>query len=272
MNEIPFTENIDFPLDSTTMEALQNLSTEALRNAIIAIAGGFNCIISGVDKQQDDSYSDGIVIIDGKILSFKNSTGEYLSVEEKSHTVDYDGEERTVLIERYALAGNSGTLISSLPTVNMTKLKNELKEQLNGKLNIPGRPNSWAMNENLRKDIVLTSQHLYTSVNVNGFRIMRGDITVNFTPPEAVVNTWFTIKRIAGTLDGFTPINPAFSPAGVIFKGYKIDDNEEPFELYFRITRSDELQVYIPAQPIIPGVYWVNLILYNPNDGVFFTG
>jgi len=110
MNRIPFLEKSDFPLDANVLNELQKISTEELQNAIIGIAGGRNCILSGV-VLNSGSYSNGIVIINGEILPFVASSGGWVIIIEENDTTS-TGETYNVLKRRYAMATTQNTNFS----------------------------------------------------------------------------------------------------------------------------------------------------------------
>ena len=251
MNKIPFTEQTEFPLDSTTLDALQNLSREELHNAIVAIIGSPNCILAGVTETESYNYSAGVVIINGEILQFLASTGRYLTIVEERDKVAVDGVEHDVLIRRYAQAGDSGIRIIDLKVINMA-----------GKLDIP-RINYGLLLTNPNAHVPIREGWFYAEATEGGYCVIQGFVNVGFI--EFNKAQWVTIHQLGSKFAPKAPRRPVY------FKAFATDGNERSWgvgdiynELYCRVSIDGELQVYYEGENL--NGFEINVNYYNPEN------
>ena len=106
MNSIDFSHSGGFPLETDTLDFLQNSYTGPIK--ALTKLGGDNYIISGVE---DDGArtTDGWVVIQGDIMPFKGDLKQNtIVVVDAVQAVDFEnGAEREAYFTRYATFGVS---------------------------------------------------------------------------------------------------------------------------------------------------------------------
>ena len=105
MNKINFDNTGGFPLGTYTLDFIQK--SYQLLNALGNIAGNLT-ILAGCE-QVGKSVTDGVVFIEGEVLTFKGApiADKVIIVEIPAARVFKDGQEKVVELTRYATFGNS---------------------------------------------------------------------------------------------------------------------------------------------------------------------
>ena len=108
MNKINFTARNNFPLSSDAMEMLQQMILLSAQSAVI---GGYNCILSGCTDDGAGNVSDGVVVIDGELLSFQGGVKKSkVVIEQTSQTLSALGENYPeAYVFRLAKFSDNGT-------------------------------------------------------------------------------------------------------------------------------------------------------------------
>lgn len=105
MNRINFNQTGGFPLDTDVLDAVQE--AYSVFNSLGSLAGDkaiiSGCVVAG------NNVSDGIIYLNGEILTFKGSTlGETIIIKEESESrIFEDGATKPVIFKRYATFGSS---------------------------------------------------------------------------------------------------------------------------------------------------------------------
>ncbi|TXI15762.1 MAG: hypothetical protein E6Q66_01200 [Pedobacter sp.] len=124
MNNIDFSHSGGFPLETDTLDFLQNSYTNPIK--ALTKLGGDNYIISGVE---DDGArtTDGWVVIKGDIMPFKGDLKQNtIVVVDSVQTVDFEnGAEREAYFTRYATFGVS---LQAIPFASLARM-NDLQQQ-----------------------------------------------------------------------------------------------------------------------------------------------
>ena len=108
MDIIPFLEKKDFPLNSNALDLMQ-INYQKIAEYLVKFMGVTDAVISGVILMGINNYSAGIVVIDGELLPFNASIGNYVEIKEEKKTTNTASGEYTVLKKRYAQATSSNT-------------------------------------------------------------------------------------------------------------------------------------------------------------------
>ncbi|TXI14614.1 MAG: hypothetical protein E6Q66_05800 [Pedobacter sp.] len=124
MNIIDFSHSGGFPLETDTLNFLQNGFIDPIK-ALTAL-GGNNYIISGV-VETNGKVSDGWVVINGEVLPFKGDFKQStVIVTRTAKTAHFeDGSEHEVYFTRQAIFG---TGLESIPFASMTRIS-DLQQQ-----------------------------------------------------------------------------------------------------------------------------------------------
>ncbi len=110
MNKVLFNQTGGFPLETDTLDAMQQ-AYEMLQ-ALGELAGNY-AIIKGCEVN-GSNVSDGIVYIEGEILPFQGGLlgSDVIIQEERTQRTFEDGQSRDVYINRYATFGSGSGAIS----------------------------------------------------------------------------------------------------------------------------------------------------------------
>lgn len=271
MNQIPFLDKPDFPLDATVLDSMQT-NYNAIAEYFVKFLGVTNGIISGVEKQPDNSYSDGVVIINGELLPFVASVGAFLTVVENEDKVTVASGQYTVLRQRHAEATNVSTsvLITALTRLSLAEYKLFVQNQLSTKATIPA-------NTGGHKYISLSSSNIYVAidnrdmmVDIDDLKnvIWRGRMVFKYTTVGVFADTWrnlFNINNLTTVAVGKENIIPALpwrdDCMDVYFTGYNEDN---PYSLhYFRIRGNGDFDLFTPNSVFIAGQKVRINIMYN---------
>jgi hypothetical protein len=100
MKTIDFTKTGGMPLTQNLLARMQEGCTE-LNAAIVQLVGG-NAVISGVESTDADTWTDGWIVYDGKVLPFLGGGGDYLHViKEYDNLMFNNGLTQPVLVTEY---------------------------------------------------------------------------------------------------------------------------------------------------------------------------
>jgi hypothetical protein len=111
MNKINFLEKADFPMDSNTMDFLQNMTKFA---AELAKLGGDNYILSGCEET-GDTVADGLIVCDGELLRFRGGTkSDRVHIKSETTQVNNAGEIYNAYTERWVGFVDSGLLWNNI--------------------------------------------------------------------------------------------------------------------------------------------------------------
>lgn len=118
MNSIDFSNPGGFPLDTNTLDFLQNSYTSPIK--ALSKIGGDNYIISGIEDN-GAATTDGWVVIGGDIIPFKGDLKQStVVIINTSQTVDFEnGAERETYFTRYATFGIS---LDSIPFASLARM------------------------------------------------------------------------------------------------------------------------------------------------------
>lgn len=116
MNNINFNQLGGFPLETNTLDEMQN--AYKLFNALGQIAGNFTFISGGIVT--GTSISNGVVYINGEVLEFKGGAlaPTIVIVEEIEKQFFENGEEKPVFHRRYAKCGSG---VTTFPFANFKR-------------------------------------------------------------------------------------------------------------------------------------------------------
>lgn len=253
MNRIPFTDRPDFPLDSETLNNLQNLSSVELQNTVVGLIDR-NAIITGVNSQ-NDSYTDGIVILNNEILQFRASAGEYFVIREETTSVQTETGDYTVLYIRWTEATNEITPypITVIPRINMSQ-----------KLGVAQRADGYTY-LTVDSDFIQLNTRLMTVYNQAGFCTIRGRITIKAFTTQP--NNWITLVNLNDITIPIAQLLIPYQPlvdTSVIFPGFS--ESQPNTQIQFRITNAGELQVFAQGNASPVGNWYVNTVYYNPQN------
>lgn len=105
MNRLNFNQTGGFPLSTNILDAMQE--AYSVFNSLGSLAGDkaivSGCVVSG------NNVSDGVIYLNGEILSFKGGTlGTSIIIKEESESrIFEDGATKPVIFKRYAIFGSS---------------------------------------------------------------------------------------------------------------------------------------------------------------------
>ena len=259
MNRLPLLDGAEFPLDQNALNDLQNLSREELQRAIVAIMANDNCIISGVTNTGVNNYSDGIVIVNGEILPFMASSGNYLTIVEESDTTNVDGADQKVLIRRWA------KVVSTITANTISSFKRVAKANRVTK-------------DNTTSVSLINYDGVYGKFGTDGFKCMIFQTESGFSSIQGAFllaayvqfpNGWQTIFDFKNTPDSslLQPWLLHDVSTRIMFDGIGEPGNVlTKFPL--RITKDGLLQVRHSATTTYQGavIVSVNVVYFNPQN------
>jgi hypothetical protein len=106
--KIDFTQYGGLPFNQGILRLMQESYAE-LSDAVAAIVGQ-NCVISGVQLNDADIWTDGWVVYNGELLPFLHATGDWFNVVNDTVSLTFaDGLSRPVIVNRYATVNHDSS-------------------------------------------------------------------------------------------------------------------------------------------------------------------